>query len=153
METETNKLGRPTSYTPELANLICSRIAEGRSLRSICRDYDDLPVMATIFTWLSTRKDFLEQYEQACRERTEAQQEELLEMGDKAIEHAEEANPKAANAVVSAYKLKADNLKWSMSKMKPKKYGDAIDVTSGGDKIAVLPQEIYAKRNTSPGSS
>ena len=36
---------------------------------------------------------------------------------------------------MQAVKLKADNLKWSMSKMKPKKYGDKVDVTSDGKAI------------------
>ncbi len=34
--------GRPTDYTPELGDLICSRIAEGSSLRKICTD-DEMP--------------------------------------------------------------------------------------------------------------
>lgn len=33
-------------------------------------------------------------------------------------------------------KLRVDTRKWLMSKLAAKKYGDKIDVTSGGDKIA-----------------
>ncbi len=126
--------GRPTIYNQELADTITTRIAEGESMRSICEDAE-FPAMQTIWKWLREKKDFNEQYVRAAEERVESQQELILEIGDKAIEHAEEADPKAANAVVSAYKLKADNLKWSMSKMKPKKYGDKVDVTSDGKAI------------------
>lgn len=94
-----------------------------------------MPVLSTIFKWFREKEGFSEQYDKATAERTETQQEIILELGDKAIEHAEEVDPKAAGAVVNAYKLKADNLKWSMSKMKPKKYGDKVDVTSGGEAI------------------
>ena len=32
------KRGRPGLYTPELAREICERLAEGETLRSVCRD-------------------------------------------------------------------------------------------------------------------
>jgi hypothetical protein len=32
-------------------------------------------------------------------------------------------------------KLRVETLKWLMGKMKAKKYGDKIDVTTGGDKL------------------
>lgn len=146
-----NKGGRPTKYTQELADSICKEIAIGRSIRSVCLA-DDMPDVTTVFKWIREKPEFSLQYARACDERTESQQEILIEMGDEAIKHAETADSRAANAVVSAYKLKADNLKWSMSKMKPKKYGDKLDLTSDGEKIAVMPAELYAKRNTSSGT-
>lgn len=126
-----NPVGRPTKYTKILANTICQQLALGQSLRKVC-DGETMPEVKTVFNWFRIHKDFLQQYEQATQERTEYHQELLLEMGDEAIAHAETSDPKASGAVVSAYKLKADNLKWSMSKMKPKKYGDKIDLTSDG---------------------
>jgi hypothetical protein len=40
-------------------------------------------------------------------------------------------DPKRANAIVQAYKIRVDNLKWIASKLKPKKYGDKL--TLDGD--------------------
>lgn len=131
-------MGRPSDYTDKLAREICTRISAGESMRSVCLD-EAMPSMESVWKWIREKPEFLEQYTRATDERTETQQEMLIEMGDRAIAHAEEADPKAAGAVVQAYKLKADNLKWSMSKMKPKKYGDKLDLTSGGEK---LPQPI-----------
>lgn len=128
--------GRPSIYTQELADEICKEISIGKSLRKVCED-ETMPCLSTIFGWLRTNEQFLHQYERATDERTETQQEIILDIGDQAIKHAEEADAKAANAVVSAYKLKADNLKWSMSKMKPKKYGDKIDMTTNGKDLPV----------------
>ena len=99
-----------------------------------------MPAMETIWSWLRQNREFSEQYLQSTRERSEAQHEDIAELGEKAIEHAEAADPKAANAIVNAYKLHADNLKWSMSKMVPKKYGNTIDITSDG---RALPTPIY----------
>ncbi len=137
-------MGRPTDYTQELASKICSQLAEGISLRTVCLA-EDMPTKTTVFNWLHSNKDFLDQYERACQERTEAQQEILLELGDEAIQLAQSVHFKASNAVVSAVKLKADNLKWSMSKMKPKKYGDKIDHTTNGKD---LPIPIYGGSTT-----
>lgn len=136
-----NQMGRPSEYTQEIADTICEELAMGRSLRSVCED-KGMPTVKTVFNWFRTYPNFLQQYTHATEERTETQQEMLLDMGDKAIKHAEDADPKAANAVVSAYKLKADNLKWSMSKMKPKKYGDKVDLTTNGKDLPTPIMQI-----------
>lgn len=39
---------RPSTYTPELADLICERLANGESLLQVCRD-DGMPSKATIY--------------------------------------------------------------------------------------------------------
>ena len=128
---ETRPVGRPSDYTKELGDEICNLLSEGISLRTVCLR-EDMPNKATVFRWFREHKEFCDQYARAKEESADADAEVLEEIGDKAIKHAEEADPKASNAVVSAYKLKADNLKWAMSKKKPKKYGDKIDVTSDG---------------------
>lgn len=131
--------GRPTTYTKELADKICEKIAEGKSMRSVCRNNDEMPALSTVFLWFREHPEFSEQYARACEERTEAHHEILLDLGDEAIDLAQEVNEKASSAVVQAVKLKADNLKWVMSKMKPKKYGDKVDVTTAGKE---LPQPL-----------
>ncbi len=128
------KLGRPTKYTQQLADEICKQISQGKSLRKVY-EQEGMPDGVTVFSWFRKYPDFLKQYERAADERTETQQEIIIDIGDEAISHAERADPKSSNAIVSAYKLKADSLKWSMSKMKPKKYGDKVDVTSDGKAI------------------
>lgn len=50
-----------------------------------------------------------------------------------AVETAEDS--RIANAIVQAYRLKIDNLKWIASKLKPKTYGDKLDITSNGNDI------------------
>lgn len=127
-------VGRPSDYTKELGEKICSLVAEGKSLRTVCLN-EWSPSMPTIFAWFRKHEEFLNQYERAKEESTNAHLDTIEDLGDLAIQHSETADPKAAGAVVSAYKLKADNLKWVMSKLKPKKYGDKVDVTSDGKAI------------------
>ena len=139
-----NKIGRPTIYSQELADKICAQLAEGMSLRSVCLS-EDMPDKSTVFNWLRTKPEFVDQYARAKEESADAQNEILLDLGDEAIGLAQQVDSKASNAVVQAVKLKADNLKWVMSKMKPKKYGDKLDVTSDGK---VLPTPIYGGNST-----
>ncbi len=51
-------MGRPSDYSPELAVLICARIGEGESLRSICRD-DAMPALSTVFPLAGGRSGVL----------------------------------------------------------------------------------------------
>lgn len=147
------KRGRPTKYTKKLAEVFCERIALGQSLRKVC-EADDMPAPKTIFQWMRKYEDFGKQYARACQERSEAQIEELHDLGDEAIDLARRVDPKASGAVVQAVRLKADNIKWAASKMKPQKYGEKIDLTSGGEKVEVAPlvvSKIKARRgNANP---
>lgn len=147
------KVGRPTDYTKELADIICSKLSEGISLRTVCKA-DDMPDKSTVFMWLRTNKEFQDQYTQAKEASADAQHEELTILGDEAIRLSQSVDPKVSGAVVQAVKLKADNLKWSMSKMKPKKYGDRIDHTTLGEKLPtpilnVLPNNSHEENTSS----
>lgn len=123
--------GRPTDYTQELADKICAQLATGMSLRVVCLA-EDMPSTQTVFNWIRTKDGFIDQYARAKEESADADAENLEAIGDEAILEAKTVNPKSSGAVVSAYKLKADNIKWAMSKKKPKKYGDKLDMTTNG---------------------
>lgn len=59
--------GRPTDFGPDIADHICSEIASGRSLRSICTD-DGMPDKSTVFRWLSKHETFRDLYTcQRCK--------------------------------------------------------------------------------------
>lgn len=139
-------MARPSDYNQETAKQLLDYISQGYSLRRAC-EQEGMPERSTFFRWIHDNPEFRNQYEIATEERTEAQNELLLELGDDAIELAQEVDSKASNAVVSAVKLKADNLKWVMSKQKPKKYGDKLDLTS---KDKQLPTPII---NVLPNNS
>lgn len=126
--------GRPSDYSQELADRICEQLAQGISLRSVCL-MEGMPSIATVFSWMRKHDEFLNQYARAKEESTDAKAEMLEELGDEAIKLSQEIKGPGSTAVVQAYRLKADNIKWTMSKLKPKKYGDKVDLTSGGDKI------------------
>tara|TARA_R100001086_G_C11694547_1_gene219570 strand:- start:3 stop:410 length:408 start_codon:yes stop_codon:yes gene_type:complete len=106
--------GRPTDYNEAIAAHICSEMAGGRSLRSICED-EGMPGRSTVFQWLAKHKEFADQYARAQEDRTTAFAEDIIEIADDG--NAED---------VQRAKLRVDARKWLMSKMAPKKYGDKV---------------------------
>ena len=129
-------MARPTIFTKDLGDKICEELSQGKSLRTVCLA-NDMPDKASVFNWFRTNKEFLDQYARAKEESADADNEVLEDIGDEAITESKSVDPKASSAVVSAYKLKADNLKWFMSKKKPKKYGDKLDMTTNGKDLPI----------------
>src|SRR4030088_590691 len=57
-------MARPSDFSQEPNDTICSRLAEGESLREICRD-DDLPNVRTVLRWVGQHRSFEAQYREA----------------------------------------------------------------------------------------
>mgnify|MGYP003494420936 CR=1 FL=1 len=142
--------GRPEIYTQELADKVCERIAEGYSMRTVCKP-DEMPAMSTVFKWFRTKPEFVDQYAKATQERTEAMSEDILDIADDGsndlmtIQKGKESYTIENKEVTNRSRLRVDTRKWLMSKMKPKKYGDKIDVTTDGK---ALPAPIYGGSST-----
>ena len=61
--------GRPSKYSPALADEICRRLAEGESFARICRD-EDMPDFSTIWRWERAHPEFAEQTQMALQHGT-----------------------------------------------------------------------------------
>lgn len=133
MGDEINKGGRPSDYTEELAESICLRLAEGESLRSVCRD-DGMPCKQTVLRWISRIPEFRAQYVRAKEEGAEAIAEELFDIADDGSNDWMEKLDREGNAIgyqlngehVQRSRLRIDTRKWYLSKIMPKKYGERI---------------------------
>ena len=126
------KTGRPSLYTEALAAEICRRLAEGETLRSVCRD-KAMPDKATILRWLADKKkaDFREQYVYAREMQADALFDEALEIADDAS--GDWSTDKDGKKVldhenIQRSRLRVDTRKWAAGKMAPKKYGDKLDL-------------------------
>jgi hypothetical protein len=134
--------GRPTKYSKELTDAICDRLANGESMRSICRD-PEMPAISSIFKWLREEVEFSEQYALAADMRADAMAEDCLDIADNI-----EGQPVLIDGVplvidgkqvcvidnvsVQHAKLRVDTRKWHASKIKPKKYGDKLSQELSG---------------------
>jgi hypothetical protein len=133
--------GRPTIFTNELADEICERIANGESLRAICRE-DGKPALSTVFRWLSNDRAFQDQYAMARDEQAEAFADELVSISDEQEYEKVEIDGvplavKFDSTAVARNRLRIDARKWVASKLKPKKYGDR-QVIAGDPEAPIL---------------
>lgn len=147
-----NKVGRPTKYTQELADSICAELALGKSIRTVCAE-DDMPSVATIFNWFRSQPEFLEQYTRAKEESADAMAEEVLYIADtQKVGVTKTIKPSGEEIkeedMLGHRRLQIETRKWLMAKMKPKKYGDKLDMTSDGK---ALPTPIIRLENV-PGN-
>lgn len=145
--------GRPTDYCKEIADLICERIADGESLRAICRDAD-MPARSTVFRWLSLEDGFSDLYARAKEEAAELFAEEIVEIADeregKAIMgDGQEVAVVFDSTAVARNRLRIDARKWVAAKLKPRKYGDKLqqEVTGPngsplGPAVIVIPPDM-----------
>lgn len=127
--------GRPTTYTKDMAAIICGRITDGESLRSVTRD-EAMPASSTVFLWLSAHQEFSEQYTIACSARADAIFEESLEIADDgSCDYRIKPKEGGAELVVDQEhiqrsRLRVETRKWFVGKLQPKKYGDKLDLTA-----------------------
>ncbi len=109
----TETRGRPSIYTQEIADTICKALAEGKSLRSICRE-EGMPTEATVRMWAADdREGFYSQYTRARDIGLDCVAEEVFEIADHGSDHQRD-------------RLKFDARRWYLSKLAPKRYGDKI---------------------------
>lgn len=134
-----NPVGRPSTYTKELADKICGELAQGLSLRTVCRP-DEMPAVSTIFCWMRMFPEFSEQYAKAKEEAADALVEEILDIADDGTNDWMEIHDKDGGSIgyrvngehINRSRLRVDSRKWIASKLKAKKYGEKITQEHSG---------------------
>ncbi len=128
---EKSKGGRPTDYTPEIAALICERVATStHGLYKLCSMYDDMPVKSTVNLWRYRHPEFSTQYAQAKMVQADLLAEECIEIADDTSNDTK-LNPLTGEEVANAEfiarsRLRIDTRKWLAAKLLPKQYGPVI---------------------------
>jgi len=124
-----------TTYTPEIGDKICERLADGESLRKICAS-DDMPNKATVFRWLAGNATFRDQYACAREVQADTLADEIVDIADDGSNdymETEQGGVKYDGDAVARSKLRVDARKWVASKLKPKVYGDKTLIGSDPD--------------------
>jgi hypothetical protein len=122
-----------------MAETICAQLAEGMSLREICRQ-DGVPDKSTVMRWLHSNAAFRDQYARAKEIGIEAIAEDILDIADDARnDWMERHNADGENAgwqfngeAARRSQIRIDSRKWLLSKLAPKKYGDRLDLNHSG---------------------
>jgi len=132
--------GRPTWDTPETKDAIILLVTQGYSLRAIGR-MDGMPSRETIAMMLAKDPDFSGQYARAWQASADIDFEEMYEIADDGSNDWMEMHDRKGEFIgyqvngeaLGRSKLRIDQRKWAASKKAPKKYGDKLDLSVGGN--------------------
>lgn len=138
-------MGRPTLYSQELAARICGELVEGRSLRAICRE-EDMPCTASVFLWLIQHPEFSDQYARAREAQADSLADELLDIADDSTNDWIDRETRSGRIIrvvdeeaIGRSRLRVDTRKWIASKLKPKKYGEKLELGGAVGSYAAQP--------------
>ncbi len=149
-------MGRPSDYNEAIAELICERLADGESLRTICES-EDFPSKATVFNWLARFPEFVDQYAHAREQQAELYANEIIDIADEEPKHFVPdpdggESERIDSAGVARNRLRVDARKWVASKLLPKKYGDKLELggpNGGPIQAAITVQFVKTGENGS----
>jgi hypothetical protein len=111
-------VGRPSDYDDTVAEVICDLITDGLSLRTIC-EREDMPHRITVLRWLDKHGDFATKYARAREAQADAMDERILAVADA-----------STNETANADRVKIAAYQWRAARLKPKVYGDKLDLTA-----------------------
>ena len=138
MADEVKVSGRPSAHTPELAIEICLRLANGETLREICRD-ERMPGRTTVTRWVvEDREGFRGHYVRAREAQADAWADENLEIADDSRndwverQKGEQLVTELDREHISRSALRIETRKWHMARMAPKKWGDRTQLQHTG---------------------
>lgn len=120
---------KPYPWTPEIEDEIFRRIGDGESLVAICAD-DWLPSRETVRKRIRDDAAFAVRYARAREVQADTLFDEILTIADKAT--SEDAH---------ARRLMIDARKWMAGKLRPKVYGDRIEVSGDPERPVVTKIE------------
>ena len=125
--------GRPSLYTPELAQKICERIAAGEPIYLICKE-NGMPSRDSVDRWQSQHPDFAANCARAKRDRADLMAKKHHDVVDKVM--VGELPPDVARVALSG-------LEWQAKVMNPKAYGNKVETEISGKDGGALTFETF----------
>lgn len=131
-------MAAPSTFTQELADAICARLAKGESLRAICRE-DGMPSRFAIYDWVMKKPAFADQYTRARELGLDEIAEEVFELADDGSNDWMERENKDGSKgyqingeALGRSRLRFDARRWYLSKLAPKRFGDKVAIEASG---------------------
>ena len=141
-----------STYTTQMANLICIRLSEGESLKEIVKT-EGMPNRATVYRWLLEQPAFCDKYARAREEQADTLADEIIAIADESPEinevrdkNGDVIDIKIDSGYVAYQKQRIEARKWTAMKLKPKKYGDKLELA--GDPNSPLKMEVQVESDT-----
>jgi len=148
------KTGRPSKYTPEIAQEVLNRISTGEPLLQICKD-EKMPKRQTFYDWVAKHDSLSVQFARAREEGCEAMADETLVIADERPE----VNPiiDSKTGEVIRIDLSSAYIAWQRNRIEtrlkllacwsPAKYGTKVQM--GGDPKNPLKIEVKTEAEQS----
>lgn len=143
-------MGRPTKCTKDIAGSICTSLAEGESLRSVCIS-EEMPTKSTVLLWVvqgrvieGTDKIFSDQYHDAREAAGYSHADEAL-----AIRH----ELREGTLDYQTAKVILDALKWGAERMAPKRHASRQELAHSNPDGSMTPTVIERRVIDPDGSS
>ena len=135
------RIGRPPEPVPlDKADAIIDWISTGQTLRQWCRENDIH--YSTVYLWMAKDDEFAQRFAQARDIGHDCIADEILEIIDTEPEMAETFSQSGGSkhrdsGHITWLKNRAEQRLKLLAKWNPKKYGDKVDVTSGGKQVGL----------------
>ena len=129
--------GRPSKFTPQIADEICARLAKGESLTAICQAAH-MPTRDAVLKWQYGNDDF---YVRCTRAREDGQEAH--------IDKCQDIESDVLNGVIppDAARVVISSIQWRASKLKQRVYGDKTQIDANVTMSwASIVEEVAAKR-------
>jgi hypothetical protein len=149
---EAPKKTSKSTYTKQIADIICIRLSEGESLKEIVRS-EGMPDRATVYRWLLEQPVFCDMYTRAREEQADTLADEIIAIADESPainefrdKHGDVIDIKIDSGYVAYQKQRIEARKWTAMKLKPRKYGDKLELA--GDPNNPMKVEIQSEADT-----
>ena len=143
-------IGAPRmEFDQAVADHICERFAtEPVSLKTIVtqgkEQFQTFPSVTTVYRWLEENEPFAKDYARAKESQGDLLAEDTIEIADDAKNDWEERkhfagadeSPQVNGEAIARAKLRIDTRKWMAAHLRPKKYGEKLDLNQT---VAVAP--------------
>ena len=133
---------------PQIIDDFCLKISHtSAGIKRICSANPGYPSHETIRKWLLEDSEFVGRYARAREEQCETMADEIIEIADDArfdVLIDKQGNEKTDNEVLQRSKLRIDTRKFLMGKIKPKKFGDKLDLNVTERRIEMTPEQFAA---------
>ena len=142
---EKRRVGRPTVFGIDNPcwQIMTEQMSLGKSLSTALKA-EGMPSYHAVMMMLRNNTQFRDMYEKAIENRADRLAEEILELADEPMPKGLEGP--MASAWVQQKRMQVDARKWVASKLKPKMYGDRIDVSVTDTRISVMDALKEAKQ-------
>lgn len=151
---EPKRTGRSSTFTQEIADQVCARVAEGEPLAAVCRDIG--VGLTTWYDWVKARPELSEAIARAREAGYDMIAAEALKIADTPVEAVREKSTAAGLEItredaLGHRRLQVETRLKLLAKWDPKRYGDKLALGGAEDlppvqqNVTLDPSEAYKR--------